>query len=106
MVRYGLLGEASEREAFRKYLKAASKGVLKVMSKMGISTIASYTGAQVFEAVGLDQAMVDKYFTGVTSHLGGAGLDVIAGEVALRHRFAFGAVEGELAHREIEVGGD
>ena len=73
----------------RNYVKAAGKGVLKVMSKMGISTIASYTGAQVFEAIGLDQDLVDRYFTGTTSKLGGVGLDVLAEEVARRHHFAF-----------------
>ena len=64
------------------YIKAACKGVLKVMSKMGISTIASYTGAQVFEAIGLDPAVVDGYFTGTSSRIGGVGLDVLAAEVA------------------------
>ena len=106
MVRDGLLGEASEREAFRKYLKAASKGVLKVMSKMGISTVASYTGAQVFEAIGLDRALVDRYFGSTPSRLGGIGLAELAEEVARRHRYAYegpGAVPGEL---EIEVGGE
>ena len=78
MVRDGLLGEMTEREASRKYLKAASKGVLKVMSKMGISTVASYTGAQVFEAIGLDRALVDRYFGATPSRLGGIGLAEIA----------------------------
>ena len=66
----------------RNYIKACSKGVLKVMSKMGISTVASYTGAQVFEAIGLGQELVDEYFTGTISRLGGIGLDEIAEEVA------------------------
>ncbi len=106
MAARGELGEIGPHHAVHNYIKAAGKGVLKVMSKMGISTIASYTGAQVFEAVGLDQEMVDQYFTGVKSHLGGAGLDTLAAEVARRHRFAFHAVAEELAHREIEVGGE
>src|SRR5690606_7646802 len=63
-------------------IKALGKGVLKVMSKMGISTVASYCGAQAFEAIGLSQDVVDKYFTGTTSRLGGVRLDVIAAEVA------------------------
>ena len=75
--------------AVRHLIKALGKGVLKVMSKMGISTVASYHGAQVFEAVGLDQALVDRYFTGTTSVLGGVGLDVLADEVAARHRTAY-----------------
>ena len=69
-------------QAVRNLIKALGKGVLKVMSKMGISTVASYHGAQVFEAVGLDQAMVERYFTGTSSKLGGVGLDVLAAEVA------------------------
>ncbi len=105
MARRGVI-ELPERRAVRNYVKAAGKGVLKVMSKMGISTIASYTGAQVFEAIGLDQGLVDRYFTGTTSKLGGVGLDVLAEEVTRRHRFAFNGREGELAHREIETGGD
>jgi glutamate synthase (NADPH/NADH) large chain len=105
MARRGVI-ELSERRAVANYVKAAGKGVLKVMSKMGISTIASYTGAQVFEAIGLDGELVGRYFTGTTSKLGGVGLDVVAEEVARRHHFAFGNREGELAHREIETGGD
>jgi glutamate synthase (NADPH/NADH) large chain len=98
--------DVPERKAVANYIKAAGKGVLKVMSKMGISTIASYTGAQVFEAIGLEQSLVERYFTGTTSKLGGIGLDVIAEEVARRHHLAFEEREGELAHREVEVGGD
>ena len=106
LVRSGELGEIPLRKAVRNYVKAAAKGVLKVMSKMGISTIASYTGAQVFEAVGLDTALVERYFTGTTSQLGGVGLDVLAGEVAARHRHAWPRREAELAHRELEIGGE
>ena len=73
----------------KNYIKAAGKGVLKVMSKMGISTVASYTGAQVFEAIGLSQELVDEYFTGTTTRLGGVGLDVLAAEVAAHHERAF-----------------
>jgi len=93
-------------QALRNYVKALGKGVLKVMSKMGISTIASYTGAQVFEALGLAQELVDEYFTGTTSRLGGIGLDVIAEEVAARHRRAYPANPAERAHRGLEVGGE
>jgi glutamate synthase (NADPH/NADH) large chain len=87
-------------------VKAAGKGVLKVMSKMGISTIASYTGAQVFEAVGLSREVVDRYFTGVTSHLGGAGLDVVAQEIAMRHAFSCTTNSADLVNHDIEVGGE
>ena len=63
------------RRAVRSYVKACGKGVLKVMSKMGISTVASYTGAQIFEAIGLSHDLVEEYFGGTTSKLGGVGLD-------------------------------
>jgi glutamate synthase (NADPH/NADH) large chain len=106
MVARGDLGEISVRHAVRNYVKAAGKGVLKVMSKMGISTIASYTGAQVFEAIGLDAELVNRYFTGTSSQIGGADLDAIAAEVAARHHLAWEEREGELAHREIGVGGE
>ena len=106
MVRDGLLGELSERRAVRQYLKAASKGVLKVMSKMGISTVASYTGAQVFEAIGLDRALVDRYFGGTPSRLGGIGLDDLAEEVARRHRYAYEGPEAGPGELEISVGGE
>ena len=106
LARHGDLGPTTEYAAVHNYIKAAGKGVLKVMSKMGISTIASYTGAQVFEAVGLSRDVVDRYFTGVTSHLGGADLDVIAAEVAMRHHGAYEASKAELANRDIEIGGE
>ncbi|QYG93030.1 glutamate synthase large subunit [Iamia sp. SCSIO 61187] len=92
--------------AVANYIKAASKGVLKVMSKMGISTVASYTGAQVFEAIGLGQELVDEYFTLTSSRLGGIDLDVVAQEVAARHAVAHAARPTERAHRELEVGGE
>jgi glutamate synthase (NADPH/NADH) large chain len=106
MIAGGLLEGVSPRQARRNYMKAACKGVLKVMSKMGISTVASYTGAQVFEAIGLDAAMVDEYFTGTASRIGGIGLAVVAAEVATRHRSAHESRPTERAHRELEVGGE
>jgi glutamate synthase (NADPH/NADH) large chain len=106
MIANGQLDGVSPRQARENYIKAACKGVLKIMSKMGISTIASYTGAQVFEAVGLDPAVVDEYFTGTTSRIGGVGLDVLAAEVAARHRRAYYDRPTELAHRELETGGE
>ncbi|MDP9436115.1 MAG: glutamate synthase large subunit, partial [Actinomycetota bacterium] len=98
--------DVDPRKAIANYVKAAGKGVLKVMSKMGISTIASYTGAQVFEALGLSQELVDEFFTGTTSRLGGVGLDVLAAEVAARHRRAYPANPTERAHRGLETGGE
>ncbi|MGA2530797.1 MAG: glutamate synthase central domain-containing protein, partial [Acidimicrobiales bacterium] len=106
MVRDGLLGELSEREAFRRYLKAASKGVLKVMSKMGISTVASYTGAQVFEAIGLDRDLMERYFGATPSRLGGICLTELAEEVARRHRYAYEGPEPGPGELEIEPGGE
>ncbi len=102
---YGL-GEMDPHKAIKNYVKAAGKGVLKVMSKMGISTIASYRGAQVFEAIGLGQELVDEFFTGTVSRLGGIGLDEIAEEGARRHRRAYAPRPAELAHRDLELGGE
>ena len=105
-IRHGAVPGLEPQQAVRRYIKALGKGVLKVMSKMGISTVASYTGAQVFEAIGLSQALVDEYFTGTTSRLGGVGLDVIAAEVAARHARAYPENATELAHRGLEIGGE
>ena len=89
MIRDGLLPDVEHKTACKNLVKAASKGVIKVMSKMGISAIQSYRGAQVFEAVGLRQDVIDHYFTWTPSRVGGIGLDVIAQEVLMRHRAAF-----------------
>ncbi|HSA60511.1 MAG TPA: glutamate synthase large subunit, partial [bacterium] len=89
MIRQGILTDIEHKEAVKKYLKAAMKGVVKVLSKMGISTIQSYRGAQIFEAVGLNDSVVGKYFTGTASRIAGVGIGVIAREVALRHQSAF-----------------
>ncbi len=93
-------------QAVRNLVKALGKGVLKVMSKMGVSTVASYTGAQIFEAVGLAAPLVDRYFTGTTSKLGGVGLDVLAEEVRLRHRHAYPDDGVPPAHRQLAIGGE
>jgi glutamate synthase (NADPH) large chain len=89
--------------ARRNLVMAYAKGVLKVMSKMGVSTVASYTGAQIFEALGLGEDLVQAYFTGTTSRLGGIGLDEIAEEVRRRHQRAYGRM---APHRRLEVGGE
>jgi glutamate synthase (NADPH/NADH) large chain len=88
------------------YIKAAGKGVLKVMSKMGISTVASYTGAQIFEAIGLGEELVDEYFTGTVSRLGGIGLDEVAEEARRRHARAYPLRPEERAHRGLDLGGE
>jgi glutamate synthase (NADPH/NADH) large chain len=92
--------------AIRNLIKALGKGVLKVMSKMGISTVASYRGAQVFEAIGLDADFVDTYFHLTDTKIGGAGIDVIAREVAQRHAKAYPASGIPTAHRRLEIGGE
>ncbi len=90
--------------AVRNLIKAYGKGVLKIMSKMGVSTVASYTGAQIFEALGLGAEVVDECFTGTTSRLGGVGFDVLAREALERHARAYPRAEN--AHRRLEVGGE
>src|SRR6185369_3013494 len=75
------------------YIKASDKGLLKTMAKMGISTLQSYRGAQIFEAVGLNQDVIDRYFTGTACHVPGIGLDIIAEEAIARHRFAYPEIE-------------
>ena len=102
---YGL-GEMDPRQAIKNYVKAAGKGVLKVMSKMGISTVASYRNAHVFEAIGLSNKLVDEYFTGTVSRLDGIGLDEIAEGIARRHRRAYAPRPSELAHRDLDLGGE
>ncbi|MDC5695884.1 glutamate synthase large subunit [Intrasporangium calvum] len=106
LVRSGQIEGVSPEQAVKNLIKALGKGVLKVMSKMGISTVASYRGAQVFEAIGLSQDLVDRYFTGTVSQLGGVGLDVIAQETAARHAKAYPADGVYQAHRVLEVGGE
>ncbi len=106
LVRDGVLGEIDPKKAERNYVKACTKGVLKIMSKMGISTVASYRGAQVFEALGLSEEVVERYFTGTVSKIGGVGLDVIAEEVRRRHEFAHLDNPAEAAHRDLWFGGE
>ncbi|MFB8035266.1 glutamate synthase large subunit [Streptomyces sp. NPDC056004] len=107
LVRAGTFIEGIEPEqAIRNLIYALGKGVLKVMSKMGISTVASYRGAQVFEAVGLDEDFVAKYFNGTATKIGGAGLEVVAKEVAARHAKGYPASGISASHRALEIGGE
>src|SRR5437879_9813114 len=103
MLRQGELTNLDNQKAIKNYIKAANKGVLKVMSKMGISTVQSYCGAQIFEAVGLNKEVIDRYFTWTASRVSGVGLDVIAEEVRARHRHAF--PDRPLNGRTLDVGG-
>lgn len=91
-------------KALKNYKKAINKGLLKVFSKMGISTLQSYRGAQAFEAIGLNKQLVDKYFTGTASRIEGIGLDVIAREATMKHEFAFRPVTG--SETELDAGGN
>src|SRR5438034_650423 len=89
MIRQGILTGIDHTKAVKSYIKALNKGILKVMAKMGISTLQSYCGAQIFEAVGLCRDLVDRYFTGTASRVSGIGIDVIAEEASRRHAHAF-----------------
>ena len=103
MIRQGLLKDIKHKEACKNFAKAAVKGVVKVISKMGISTIQSYRGAQIFEAIGLKQSVIDKYFTWTSSRVEGIGLDVIAKEVQMRHQHAY--PERQVNGHSLDVGG-
>ncbi|MEM8502718.1 MAG: glutamate synthase large subunit [Cyanobacteria bacterium P01_D01_bin.1] len=89
MIDENLLRDISIEDACKNYIKAATKGVVKVASKIGISTLQSYRGAQIFEAIGLNSSVIDKYFTWTASRIQGVGLDVLAEEAIQRHRHAF-----------------
>lgn len=102
----GRLGAISAPMAVENTIDALGKGVLKVMSKMGISTVPSYTGAEVFAAFGLDESVLRDYFGGLTPITGGTDISVIAADVAARHRMAFALDPGTWRHRELPVGGD
>ncbi len=104
MIREGMLAETDYDRAVKKYVKAGIKGVVKVISKMGISTIQSYCGAQIFEAIGLNKAVIDKYFTWTPSRVGGIGIDVLAQEAQMRH--ARGFPQRQINGRVLEVGGE
>ena len=106
LVLQGVITDVTPEKAVKNLIKSLGKGVLKVMSKMGISTIASYTGAQVFEAIGLSHELIDEYFAGTTSRLGGVGLEVIAQETIDRHHIAYppgGEVPGT---KRLPIGGE
>ncbi len=103
MTRQGMLNGADAKHAVKNYIKSINKGVLKVMSKMGISTAQSYCGAQIFEAIGLGKEVIDKYFTWTASRVGGVGLEVLAAEVKARHDRAF--PERPMNGHQLDVGG-
>jgi glutamate synthase (ferredoxin) len=104
MIRQGQLEGLTHERAVENYIHALNKGILKVMSKMGISTLQSYCGAQIFEAIGLDAGFVDWYFTGTPSRIGGIGLDTVAEEVRRRYAHAFPSRPQTSA--ELDAGGE
>ena len=106
LVRAGYITGITPEKAVKNLIYALGKGVLKIMSKMGISTVSSYAGAQVFEAIGLSQDFVDRYFTGTETKLGGVGLDVIATENAARHDYAYPQDAAVRAHERLWTGGE
>jgi glutamate synthase (ferredoxin) len=103
MIRQGILTGINHQKAVYSYVKAVKKGVLKVMSKMGISTLQSYRGAQIFEAVGLNKEFVDTYFTNTPTRISGIGIDEVAAEAIARRRHAF--PERPVAQPDLEWGG-
>lgn len=104
MVRDGDITEADMNTAKRNYIRAVNQGILKILSKMGISSLQSYHGAQIFEAIGLNSEFVDKYFEGTPSRIGGVGIDVIASEVLSRHKNAFNKIRKPIS--QLDVGGN
>ncbi len=103
MINHGMLKDVTHDQAVAKYIKAINKGVVKVISKMGISTVQSYSGAQIFEAVGISQEVIDRYFTWTPTRIGGIGMDVIAKEVMMRHNHAF--PNRQVNGHTLDVGG-
>ncbi|WP_269936972.1 glutamate synthase large subunit [Arthrobacter sp. HY1533] len=106
LIRNGDVTGVTPEQGVYNLIKALGKGVLKIMSKMGISTVASYCGAQTFEALGLSQEIINRHFTGTVTQLGGVGMDVIAAEVGARHKNAYPVDGVELAHRPLLGGGE
>lgn len=106
LVRQGVITGIEPEKAVSNIIKGLGKGVLKIMSKMGISTVASYAGAQAFEAVGLSEDFIEQYFTGTTTILGGVGLDIIQEENEARHRSAYPSTGVANPHQRLGVGGE
>lgn len=103
---YGISPNLDPLLARKNFVTACDKGLLKIMSKMGISTVASYTGAQIFESIGLDNSIIDLCFTGTSSRIKGIGFETLAKEVLNRHSHAFPTNPGFSSHRTLEAGGE
>jgi glutamate synthase (NADPH/NADH) large chain len=106
MIREGRIQGISLEQASKNLITALGKGVLKIMSKMGISAVSSYSGAQCFEVIGINQDVVEKYFYGTTSQLGGIGMDVLHQEIKSRHASAYPVERAVNVHQSLEVGGE
>ncbi|MDQ1004372.1 glutamate synthase (NADPH/NADH) large chain [Neobacillus niacini] len=104
LIEIGDIRETEVDKAINTYILTATDGIVKVLSKMGISTIQSYIGAQIFEAIGIDQGVIEKYFTETSSRIEGIGLDIIAEEVMMRHKRAFDPTRG--VERTLDSGDD
>jgi glutamate synthase (ferredoxin) len=104
MIEQGIILNVEPATAQKNYIKAATKGVIKVASKIGISTLQSYRGAQIFEAIGLDASVIDQYFTWTASRIAGADLAVLTQEALLRHHHAF--PERQVNGHTLDVGGE
>ena len=102
----GLPGDLDSDGAQHNYVKACAKSVLKIMSKMGISTVKSYIGAQIFEAIGIGTEIIDECFAGTPSRIGGIDFNHVAAAVSARHALAYPVEPSSRAHRELEVGGE
>ena len=106
MIREGRIQGVSLEQAAKNLIGSLGKGVLKIMSKMGISAVSSYSGAQCFEVIGLNQDVVEKYFYGTTSQLGGIGMEVLHQEIAARHASAYPVERAVNVHQSLDVGGE
>ena len=104
MIGQGMIQDITYEKAVKNYIKGAVKGIGKVLSKIGISTVQSYQGAQIFEAIGIRQSVIDRYFTWTPSRVEGIGLKEISEEAAVRHRAAFG--ERQTDHKTLDIGGE
>lgn len=106
LVKNNQIQQTTERQAEKNLIKSYSKGVLKIMSKMGISTVSSYCGAQIFEALGIGEELIDFAFCNTSSKLKGIGFEELQKDILLNHGYGFEKREAELAHRNIKIGGE
>ncbi len=106
LIKTGQITQLTQKQAEKNLIKSYSKGVLKIMSKMGISTVSSYCGAQIFEAVGIGKELIEYAFCNTSSKLDGIGFGELTRDILINHSYAFENRQGELAHRRIQIGGE